>query len=60
MKSKPKHKPADELYDDNYEKEPIGGLNPYYRCVHCKISVPQINGRLKNHAKWCKYRKEVK
>jgi hypothetical protein len=46
---------TDEYYDD-YPKEPIGGGNPYYCCSYCKISDPQINGELKNHAEWCEYR----
>jgi len=48
---------TEEYYDD-YPKEPIGGGNPYYCCSYCKISDPQINGEIKNHAKWCEYRIE--
>jgi hypothetical protein len=44
-------------YDDDYPKEPIGGDNPYYRCVYCKKSDPEINGELKNHSINCEYRK---
>lgn len=44
-----------EFYDD-FQTERIGEGNPYYRCVHCKVSVPEINGQLNNHQKWCKYR----
>ena len=44
------------MYDD-FDTEPIGGGNPYSRCVHCKISVPQINYSLEGHADWCDYRK---
>lgn len=40
----------------DYENEPIGGGNPYYRCKHCKVSDPQINGRIEGHAEWCEYR----
>jgi len=43
-------------YDDNYEKEPIGGGDPYYRCVSCKRSTPEINGDLSKHEVWCDYR----
>ena len=43
-------------FDTGYPSEPIGGGNPYYRCVHCKISDPQINGTIKNHAPDCEYR----
>ncbi len=46
---------TDEYYCD-YPKEPIGGGNPYYCCSYCKISDPQINGQLTNHAEWCEYR----
>ena len=49
---------TDEYYND-YPTEPIGGDNPYYRCSYCKISDPQINGQLKNHAEWCEYRIEM-
>ena len=28
-----------EFYTD-YETEPIGGGNPYYRCIHCKDVRP--------------------
>lgn len=42
-------------YSD-YENEPIGGGNPYYRCIHCKRSDPEINGRLDGHLPDCKYR----
>jgi hypothetical protein len=43
-------------YFCDYETEPIGGGNPYYRCVHCKRSDPEINGRLDRHMSWCEYR----
>jgi hypothetical protein len=43
-------------YDHDYENEPIGGGNPYYRCVHCKRSDPEINGDLKKHLPSCAYR----
>ena len=46
----------EEIYYYDYENEPIGGGNPYKRCVYCKISAPQINGRLSGHAEWCEYR----
>jgi hypothetical protein len=45
-------------YDSGYDNEPIGGSNPYYRCVHCKISDPQINGEINNHATTCEYRQK--
>jgi hypothetical protein len=41
---------SDTVFYFDYENEPIGGSNPYYRCVHCGISDPQINGRLEGHA----------
>lgn len=43
-------------YFHDYETEPIGGGNPYYRCVHCKMSDPAINGRLEGHRSECAYR----
>lgn len=43
-------------YHSDYENEPIGGGNPYYRCVHCKLSDPAINGRIQGHASDCVYR----
>lgn len=46
-------------YND-YETEPIGGGNPYYMCVGCKVSVPAINGRLEGHQSWCPYLAKVK
>lgn len=44
------------MYYNDYETEPIGGGNPYHRCVHCKRSVPEINGRLDRHLADCEYR----
>lgn len=43
-------------YDCGYETEPIGDGNPYYRCVHCKRSDPEINGRIDRHLPDCEYR----
>lgn len=45
-------------YVTDYPKERIGGSNPYYCCSYCKMSEPQINGRVNNHSLWCKYRME--
>ncbi len=45
-----------EKYFNDYENEPIGGRNPYYRCIHCKRSDPEINGRIEGHLTNCKYR----
>lgn len=45
-------------YDTGYPKKPIGKGNPYYCCAYCGISDPQINGDIKKHAPWCKYRIE--
>ena len=45
-----------ETYYHDYESEPIGNGNPYYCCVSCGISDPQINGRLEGHADDCEYR----
>jgi hypothetical protein len=43
-------------YYDDYETEPIGGGNPYSRCVHCKRSTVEINGELEGHSEYCRYR----
>ncbi|BBA65566.1 hypothetical protein [Xanthomonas phage XacN1] len=51
------NRPENNWYDD-FPTEPIGGGNPYYRCSHCKISVPQINYRLEGHAPDCEYRQK--
>ena len=40
----------------DYPSKPIGGGNPYHRCVHCKRSAPEINGSLAGHETWCEYR----
>lgn len=53
----PMKQPEDNWYDD-FPTEPIGRGNPYYRCSHCKISVPEINYRLEGHAEYCEYRKK--
>lgn len=45
-------------YHNDYESEPIGGRNPYYRCIHCKRSGPEINGDIKKHDRACKYRRQ--
>ena len=45
----------DEWYED-FDTEPIGGDNPYHRCVHCGLSVPEINYRLEGHSEGCEYR----
>lgn len=45
-------------YYNDYDKEPIGGGNPYYRCIHCKVSDPEINGEISGHRIWCKYRQQ--
>lgn len=45
------------MYYNDYETEPIGGDNPYYRCVHCHRSVPEINGRIEGHLDYCFYRR---
>lgn len=48
-----------DYYHFDYENEPIGGDNPYYRCIHCKRSDPEINGRLERHSPDCEYRLAV-
>lgn len=47
----------DSTYYCDYPTEPIGGGNPYYRCAHCGVSDPEINGSLYKHMEWCEYRK---
>lgn len=47
-------------YYDDYDKEPIGKGNPYYRCSSCKRPVPEINGRLEGHSEHCEYLEKVK
>lgn len=47
------------IYYNDYETEPMEGRNPYRRCVGCKRSVPEINGRLEGHASYCPYRKKI-
>lgn len=44
------------MMNHDYENEPIGGGNPYYRCVHCKAADPSINGRIEGHFSTCEYR----
>lgn len=48
----------EELFYWDYPSEPIGGGNPYYRCVSCKVSAPQINGKLENYLSCCEFRIE--
>jgi hypothetical protein len=45
-------------YDSGYETKPMGGSNPYYCCVHCGRTDPQINGELNNHSISCEYRQK--
>ncbi len=45
-----------DIYYSDYESEPIGDGNPYYCCVYCKRSDPEINGELEGHNKDCPYR----
>lgn len=47
---------TDTKYYNDYETKPIGGGNPYHQCIHCKRSAPEINGKLKGHETWCRYR----
>lgn len=47
-----------DIFYNDYESEPIGNGNPYYRCKCCHNSAPEINGKLENHEKWCSYRIE--
>ena len=54
MKEEEKRKLCQGFYD--YDKEAIGGTNPYYMCSDCGVSEPQINGNLLNHYDTCSYR----
>jgi hypothetical protein len=46
-------------YNDGYPKKPTPDKgNPYEMCALCHITVPQINGQVKNHAAWCSWRKK--
>lgn len=47
-----------DFYTD-YKTEPIGGDNPYHRCVYCKRSEPEINGQLNKHKPDCQYRLSI-
>jgi hypothetical protein len=44
------------MYHSDFDTEPIGDGNPYHRCVCCKRSVPEINGRIERHESWCECR----
>lgn len=46
-------------YITGYPTKPCGGGNPYYECVHCGVTDPEINGKLENHATHCKWRCEI-
>lgn len=48
---------VEEFNDWDFPTEPIGGGNPYYRCVYCKKSVPEINYREKGHGADCEWLK---
>lgn len=39
----------------DYPSSPVGGTNPYWQCVHCGATDPQINGRLSGHFQGCLY-----
>jgi len=44
-------------YHSDYDSVPTDEpSNPYYCCVHCHITDPQINGEIEGHAEWCDYR----
>jgi len=43
-------------YDNDYSTVPIGGGNPYQKCVYCGRSQPEINGYLNRHLESCLYR----
>ena len=45
-----------DIYDTGYPTKPMGSGNPYYACVYCGRTDPQINGKIKNHSSSCEYR----
>lgn len=47
-----------KMYLTDYDKQPIGGDNPYYQCSSCFVSEPQINGNVLNHTENCTYRRD--
>lgn len=60
-KFKPEEKDPEvfvQTWFEDFPREPIGGDNPYWMCLHCHRSVPEINYRLEGHSEWCKYRIE--
>ena len=54
-----------EFYSDgtpnynNFPTERCERGNPNHQCVSCKITLPQINGRLEGHASNCAWRKMI-
>ena len=40
-------------YWSGYDTRPIGGGNPYYCCVGCGRSDPEINGDIEKHGEGC-------
>jgi hypothetical protein len=44
-------------YRSDYPTAPIGDGNPYWACVYCGRSDPQINGELSGHSEHCEWRK---
>ena len=42
-------------YICDYPNRKIGKGNPYYKCVYCGVSDPEINGQLSNHASHCSW-----
>lgn len=40
-------------YWTGYDKEPMGGSNPYKCCVGCGLTDPHINGDVTRHSKHC-------
>lgn len=44
----------------NYPDKPIGGGNPYYQCLYCGRSAPEINGDINGHYDFCKWAEAAK
>jgi hypothetical protein len=40
-------------YWSGYDTKPMGGGNPYYCCVGCGRTDPQINGDINAHGEGC-------
>jgi len=53
-------------YPEHYPTKPVGGRNPYYKCIYCEKTDPQISIDRDNgtsghyeHCDWVKGRKKI-